>query len=101
MAERLEDRFQARPTSEVMERDFIGLIRAAGMGKLKISGTKFGFVVRIEDSVVTESERGIIDNFLVGVVTGALGRIHSSTYAVSDLAFSREFGISFCLTPMH
>jgi hypothetical protein len=101
MAEQLEDRFRTRPSADVLERDFVGLIRAGGMGRLKISGTRFGFVVRIEEAVVSESERGIIDNFLVGVVTGALGRIHSSNYAVSDLSQSRDFGISFCLTPIH
>jgi len=72
MAARLEDRFKSKPTPSVLQEDFVGLIQASGMGRLKISGTRFGFIVKIEDPTVSEVRRGLIDNFLVGVVAGAL-----------------------------
>jgi len=60
-----------------------GLFRATGLGLLEIHGHRDNFEVSISDSMGSNSET--IDNFLVGVTAGALGRLFSKEYVVSEL----------------
>ena len=60
-----------------------GLFRATGLGLLEINGHRDNFDITISESMGSNTE--IIDNFLVGVIAGALGRLFSKEYAVSEL----------------
>jgi hypothetical protein len=98
MAQGLESRLGPNVTDSVPKlTNLKGLFRATGLGLLEVSGHREDFGVTINESMGARTD--LIDNFLVGVAAGALGRLFSKEYAVSDLKHNPRNGvISFRLT---
>lgn len=97
IAESVGLRFAEKPDGKTLVENFTALFRASGYGILRLSGDKEGFHVVIEEPVVSLSEEKVTDNFVVGIVAGALGKIYSRSYAVEDLSFE-DSNIAFRLS---
>ena len=66
------------------------LFKATGLGLLDISGNADSFQLAISESMGARSD--VIDNFLVGVVAGTVGRLFSREYVVNDLKHNKKRG---------
>ncbi len=71
---------------------------AVGLGVLELSGDFRGLKVVIDQPVTSGSKKGVVDQFLVGVVRGALSKTYSSDYVVQNLAMENG-KIRFDLLP--
>ena len=69
-----------------------GLFRATGLGLLEISGHRDDFTLTISESMGAKTD--FIDNFLVGIAAGALGRLFAKEYAVSELKHNSKGGVT-------
>lgn len=93
MAQGLESRIGANVTEDGPKLiNLKGLFRATGLGLLEISGHRENFTVTINESMGARTD--ILDNFLVGVAAGALGRLFSREYTVSDLKHNPRNGMT-------
>jgi len=63
---------------------------AVGLGMLRISGDRDGMKVRIEQPVTSGQKKPVVDQFLVGVVRGAINKIYSDDYVVQNLTYQDE-----------
>ncbi len=72
-------------------RNLKGLFWATGLGILEISGHRESFHVTISDSMGAKTD--LVDNFLIGIASGALGRLFSKEYTVSELRHNIVGGV--------
>jgi hypothetical protein len=63
---------------------------AVGLGILLVSGDRSGMKVRVEQPVTSGQKKPIIDQFLVGVVRGAISEIYSDEYVVQNLTYQDD-----------
>jgi len=80
-------RFKAIKSRSVLLKNFAQLFSASGYGILDISGRDEELTVAISNSVVSEFDALVMDQFLVGIVRGAISKIFGSDYAVENLRF--------------
>jgi hypothetical protein len=69
-----------------------GLFRATGLGLLEISGHREDFKLTISESMGARLD--FVDNFVVGIAAGALGRLFAKEYVVSDLKHNPKGGVT-------
>jgi hypothetical protein len=92
MAQGLEARIGSNVTDEGPKlTNLKGLFRATGLGLVEIFGHRENFSVTIYESMGARTD--LLDNFLVGVAAGALGRLFSKEYAVSELKHNPRNGV--------
>jgi hypothetical protein len=66
------------------------LFKSTGLGLLEISQGNDSFGLTINESMAAKRE--IVDNFLVGTVAGAMSKLFSKEYVVSDLKHNVKRG---------
>jgi hypothetical protein len=90
--------FRAPAASELEVENLKAYFGATGLGKLQISGDRGGVQITIEEPVMSGQEKPVIDQFLVGVVRGALAKIFSRDYVVQNITYD-DGRIRFSLVP--
>lgn len=60
---------------------------AVGLGLLEVSGDQKAMKVTIDHPVTPDKKSPGVDQFLVGMVRGAIAKIHAHDYVVQNLAF--------------
>jgi hypothetical protein len=63
---------------------------AVGLGILHVSGDRKGMRVRIEQPVTSGQKNSVVDQFLVGIVRGAVNKIYLEDYMVQNLTYEDE-----------
>jgi hypothetical protein len=97
MAQGIEERIGAEEReAEPRLSNLRGLFRATGLGLLEISGHRENFSLMISETMGART--GLVDNFLVGLAAGALGRLFSKEYSVSELKHTKGGVLTFRLT---
>jgi predicted amino acid-binding ACT domain protein len=96
MIRNISTRFPKSPDSQTLLANLIGLFKATGLGILSMVGGKEEIGVKIEQTPVP-CRRDFIDNFIVGIVTGAISEAYLSNYNVNGLICNGE-SMSFRLT---
>ncbi len=91
MVDRIGNRFE-KADKEILLDNLIGLFRGSGLGLLEIksggsSGERSSFRIAIREPAAAESDAPILDDFLVGVVKGAISKILSKDLRVKDAAY--------------
>jgi len=71
---------------------------AVGLGMLHVSGDRLGMKVKIEDPITSGHKEPVVDQFLVGIVRGAIGKVYANDYVVQKLTYSED-KIAFNLVP--
>jgi len=85
------------PDAPVLVENLKALFSASGLGILEIGAVEKGerMAVRIREPVIsTSKDEGAVDDLLVGVVRGAMGKIYVKDYAVKDATY-RDGAVSF------
>ncbi|MDA4116147.1 MAG: hypothetical protein OK442_06300 [Thaumarchaeota archaeon] len=90
--------FQAPVGSDLEMENLKAYFSAVGLGILQISGDRKAMKVRIEQPVTSGQKESVVDQFLVGVVRGAIIKIYSDEYVVQKLGYQDE-RIVFDLVP--
>ncbi len=91
VADRLQKRLDAEPGQVVQ--NLKALVRASGLGLLEVAEVEKGerFTVSISDSVLCQGEgEKLADDFLAGVVRGAIGRTYGRDFWVSGTRFEGD-----------
>lgn len=100
---RIEGRFTSQglkiPEKRVLLENVIAYYKASGLGILEVKGEPSGFKVSITEGVLSGSSAEGVDDFLVGMVKGALEQIYGTNYLVQNLSF-KEGRLSFELLPV-
>jgi hypothetical protein len=79
------------PAGSALEMDNLrAYFAAVGLGVLQVTGDQKGFKVKIEQPVTSGQKIPVVDQFLVGVVRGAVNEIYSEDYVVKNLTFKDE-----------
>jgi hypothetical protein len=63
---------------------------AVGLGVLHVTGDRKAMKVKIEQPVTSGQKIPVVDQFLVGVVRGAVNKIYTEDYVVKNLALKGE-----------
>lgn len=71
---------------------------AVGLGTLLVTGDLRAMKVTIENPVMSGQKTPVVDQFLVGVVRGAVMKVFSGDYVVQDLTYDQG-KIRFGLVP--
>src|SRR5271156_3148579 len=82
--------FRAPVGSDLEMDNLRAYFSAVGLGVLQITGDRKGTKVRIEQPVTSGQKIPVADQFLVGVVRGAVNRIYAEEYVVKNLTFKDE-----------
>jgi hypothetical protein len=69
---------------------------AVGLGNLQVIGDRGGMKVVIEQPVMSGQKKPVVDQFVVGVVRGAVTKVYSGDFVVENLTYD-EGKISFHL----
>lgn len=96
VVENIRKRFQGMDEGTLVE-NFRAFFSAAGLGLL--GERREGGTVRItiENPAVVEKDGVVTDDFMIGVVAGAFGKINSHKYATRELEWSKENKLHFLL----
>jgi hypothetical protein len=62
--------------------------RAGGLGILSISGDQRGMKVSVDQPVMSGHKEQVVDQFVIGVVRGAINKVNSRDYLVKNLGYS-------------
>ncbi|MDV3277602.1 MAG: ACT domain-containing protein [Nitrososphaerales archaeon] len=96
VVENIGKRFQGMDKSTFVE-NFRAFFSASGLGLLGEIGEGGAIEITIDKPAVTRKDGAVLDDFLIGVVAGALGKINSRKYAVRDPRWSDENRLLFLL----
>jgi len=96
IVESIKTLFHTAVGSELEMENLKAYFGAMGLGLLKVSGNTKAMRVRIDQPVASGQKKPVVDQFLVGIVRGAMNRIYSNDYGVQRLSFQNE-GIVFDL----
>lgn len=94
--EMISRRFNGTSEREILLKNFKQLFGAAGHGIAEISGGSEEFVITISNTIASEYDEPVMDQFLVGIVRGGLEKIFASEYKVENLRYE-EKKIKFAL----
>ena len=79
--------FRASVDSDLEMENLKAYFSAVGLGILSVSGDRKVVKVKIEQPVTSGQEDSVVDQFLVGVVTGAIIKIYADDYVVQKLSY--------------
>ena len=82
--------FHASVGSDLEMANLKAYFGAVGLGILHVSGDRRAMKVRIEQPVTSGQKDSVVDQFLVGVVRGAISKIYSEDYVVQNLSYQDE-----------
>lgn len=79
--------FHSRVGGELEMANLKAYFGAVGLGILDIKGDSNSMRVTVDQPVTSGQKKPLVDQFLVGVVRGAINKIYAQEYVVQDLAF--------------
>jgi hypothetical protein len=79
--------FHTQVGSDLEMENLKAYFSAVGLGMLQISGDRKAMRVKIEQPVTSDQKDSVVDQFLVGVVGGAVIKIYSDDYVVQKLSY--------------
>jgi hypothetical protein len=82
--------FHAPVGSDLEMENLKAYFSAVGLGTLHVSGDRKAMKVRIEQPVTSGQKDAVVDQFLVGVVRGAIIKIYSDDYVVQKLSYQDQ-----------
>jgi hypothetical protein len=100
IVESIKALFRTPAGSELEMENLKAYFAAVGLGALQIAGDRKGMKAKIEQPVTSGQKIPVVDQFLVGVVRGAVNKIYSEDYVVKNLTFKDET-IAFDLVKDH
>jgi hypothetical protein len=89
-AKHLQSRLGLQASQETFMENLVVMLRAAGMGKLEMSKTQDGFIVKVREPIIPATETKIHDHFLTGVIAGATGHLFATSYSVDKVRFEGD-----------
>ena len=99
-AKHLEARLGLKSSPEIAIANLKAMLRAAGMGIVEMSRTPDGYLVKVKQPIIPATETKIHDHFLTGVIAGAVGRLHATSYSVEKVRFEGD-ELGFSLAQKH
>jgi hypothetical protein len=87
IVESIKELFHTAVGSELEMENLKAYFGAAGLGALRVSGDQKGMQVTIDQPVTAGQKKDVVDQFLVGVVRGAIIKIYSHDYVVKNLTY--------------
>jgi hypothetical protein len=89
-AKHLQSKLGLKASQETFMENLVVMLRAAGMGKLEMSKTRDGFIVKVREPIIPATETKIHDHFLTGVIAGATGHLFATSYSVDKVRFEGD-----------
>jgi hypothetical protein len=90
IVESIKALFHATVGSELEIENLKAYFSAVGFGILHVSGDRKGMRMTIEQPVTSGRKDSVVDQFLVGIVRGAIDKIYSEDYMVQNLTYEDE-----------